>query len=145
MACQFSMDKIKDDESAGLFSTGFPNHGALISFYNFIEPKLTNIQCWKGVTLLRESQPYQVKHNRKKPGPSRKLSCMDELLLVLIRLKAGLFVQDLPYRFGITRAWCQGYAQHGSIFYMWNYKTFSHFQHKNWFTGICRKSLLDMQ
>ena len=110
MACQFSMDKIKDDESAGLFSTGFPNHGALISFYNFIEPKLTNIQCWKGVTLLRESQPYQVKHNRKKPGPSRKLSCMDESLLVLIRLKAGLFVQDLPYRFGITRAWCQGYA-----------------------------------
>ena len=60
------MDKIKDDESAGLFSTGFPNHGALISFYNF--------------------------------------SCMDELLLILIRLRAGLFVQDLPYRFGITRS-----------------------------------------
>ena len=29
---------------------------------------------------------------------------MDELLLVLIRLQAGLFVQDLPYRFGITRS-----------------------------------------
>ena len=51
------MDKIKDDESAGLFSTGLPNHKALISFYNFIEPKLTNMQCWKGGNYIvtRES------------------------------------------------------------------------------------------
>lgn len=36
---QFSLDKIKDDDSAVLFYTGFPNYGALISF-SFIEPKL---------------------------------------------------------------------------------------------------------
>ena len=45
---QFSMDKIKDDDTAVLFYTGFPNYGALISFYNFIEPKLTKMQHWKG-------------------------------------------------------------------------------------------------
>ena len=31
---QFSLDKIKDDDSAVLFYTGFPNYGALISFYH---------------------------------------------------------------------------------------------------------------
>ena len=40
--------------------------------------------------------------NRQKPGPSRKLSYLDEFLLVLMRLQAGLFVQDLADRFGIS-------------------------------------------
>ena len=99
---QFSLDKIKDDDSVVLFYTGFPNCGALISFYNSIEPNLKKIQYWKGEKLLKESQPYQVEDNRKKPGPSRKLSYLDEFLLVLMRLKAGLFVQDLADRFGIS-------------------------------------------
>ena len=99
---QFSLDKIKDDDSAVLFYTGFPNYGALISFYNFLEPKLKKMQYWKGEKLLKESQPYQVEDNRKKPGPSTKLSYLDEFLLVLKRLKAGLFVQDLADRFGIS-------------------------------------------
>ena len=99
---QFSLDKIKDDDSAVLFYTGFPNYGALISFYNSIEPNLKKMQYWKGEKLLKESQPYQVEDNRKKPGPSRKLSYLDEFLLVLMRLKAGLFVQDLADRFGIS-------------------------------------------
>lgn len=60
------------------------------------------MQYWKGEKLLKESQPYQVEDNRKKPGPSRKLSYLDEFLLVLMRLKAGLFVQDLADRFGIS-------------------------------------------
>ena len=102
LACQFSLDKIKDDDSAIIFYTGFPNYAALISFYNYIEPKLTKMQYWKGEKLLKESQPYQMEDNRKKPGPTRKLSYLDEFLLVLMRLKAGLFVQDLADRFGIS-------------------------------------------
>ena len=102
LARQFSMDKIKDDDAAVLFHTGFPNYGALISFYNFIEPKLAKMQYWKGEKLLKENQSYQMDDNRKKPGPPRKLSYLDEFLLVLMRLKAGLFVQDLADRFGIS-------------------------------------------
>ena len=96
------MDKIKDDDSAVLFYTGFPNYGALISFYNFIEPKLTKMQYWKGEKLLKERQLYQMDDKRKKPGPPRKLSYLDEFLLVLMRLEADLFVQDLADRFGIS-------------------------------------------
>lgn len=51
---------------------------------------------------MRESQPYQEDENRNKPGPSRKLTFLDEFLLVLMRLKAGLFVQDLADRFGVS-------------------------------------------
>jgi len=33
LGCQFSLDKIKDDNSAILFCTGFPCYEALISFF----------------------------------------------------------------------------------------------------------------
>ena len=60
------------------------------------------MQYWKGEKLLKEKQSYQMDDNRNKPGPPRKLSYLDEFLLVLMRLKAGLFVQDLADRCGIS-------------------------------------------
>ena len=39
---------------------------ALMSFYNYIEPK---VQYWKGEKLMKESQPYQMDKNKIKPGP----------------------------------------------------------------------------
>lgn len=99
---QFSLNKIKDDNSAILFYTGFPCYEALISFFKYLEPKLGKMQYWKGEHLVRENQPYQEDENRNKPGPSRKLTFLDEFLLVLMRLKAGLFVQDLADRFGVS-------------------------------------------
>ena len=99
---QFSLDKIKHDNSAILFYTGFPSYEALIGFFNDIKQKIPKMQYWKGENALKESQPYQTDDNKKKPGPSRKLPPLDEFLLVLLRLKAGLFVQDLADRFGIS-------------------------------------------
>ena len=98
---QFSLDKIKDDNAAIMFYTGFPNYETLMSFYHYVEPKLQKMQYWKGEKRLKVNQPYQEK-DRNKPGPSRKLSYLDEFLLVLMRMKAGLFVQGLADRFGIS-------------------------------------------
>ena len=99
---QFSIDKVKHDNSAIMFYTGFPSYEVLISFFHYIEPKICKMQYWKGEILLKESQSYQTDGNRMKPGPSRKLNSIDEFFLVLMRLKAGLFVQDLSDRFGIS-------------------------------------------
>ena len=69
LARQFSLNKIKGDSAAMLFYTGFPNYEALMSFYNYIEPKVSKMQCWKGEELLKESQHYQMDKNKIKPGP----------------------------------------------------------------------------
>ena len=98
---QFSLNKIKDDNAAIMFYTGFPNYETLMSFYHYVEQKLQKLQYWKGEKHLKANQHYQEK-DKNKPGPSRKLSYLDEFLLVLMRLKAGLFVQDLADRFGIS-------------------------------------------
>lgn len=95
LARKFSLDKIKDDNAAMLFYTGFPNYEALMSFYNYIEPKVSKMQYWKGEKLLKESQPYQMDKNKIKPGPSHTLTYLEEFILVLLRLKVGLFVHDL--------------------------------------------------
>ena len=44
LECKFSMDKVKDDDSEVLFHLGFPNYGALIGFYNFIELKVAVLE-----------------------------------------------------------------------------------------------------
>ena len=72
-----------------------------MSFYKYIEPKLSKMQYWKCENLVKESQPYQLDENKRKPGPSRKPTFLHEFLLVLMRLKAGIFVQDLADRLGI--------------------------------------------
>ena len=56
---QFSLEKIKDDNSAILFYTGFPSYEALISFFKYIEPKLEREResiYWKGEHLVKGSQ-----------------------------------------------------------------------------------------
>ena len=102
LGCQFSLDKIEDDNSAFLFHTGFPCYEAMISFFKYLEPKLAEMKYWKGEHLVRERQPYQEDENKNKPGPSRKLTFLDEFLLALKRLKAGLFAMDLADRFGVS-------------------------------------------
>ena len=58
-----------------------------MSFYDYLKPKHDKIRYWKGEKRLKESQPYQV-DDKNKPGPSRKLTYLDEMLLVLMRLEA---------------------------------------------------------
>ena len=40
--------------------------------------------------------------DKSKPGPKRKIRFLDEIFLVLLRLKVGLFVNDLSDRFDIS-------------------------------------------
>lgn len=44
---QREIELIKDDDSAILCYSGFPNYRSLIGFYNFIEPKLQKMQSGK--------------------------------------------------------------------------------------------------
>ena len=79
-APQFSLEKIKDDDSAVRFYTGFPNFSS-----------------GNKKDLFSQSQL-----NSAKSGPKRKLALIDEFFLVLVRLKVGLFLGDLSDRFCIS-------------------------------------------
>lgn len=97
---RFCIDRFKCDDQAIQFYTGFPNYSALMAYYNYIEPKASKLQYWRS-TSPSPSPSYQVSGN-KKPGPKRKFSTLDELFMVLVRLKLGLFVFDICDRFLIS-------------------------------------------
>jgi len=99
---RFTLDKIKDDEDAVIFYTGFPNYNSLISFYLYLEPKLNKLQYWKGEKSMVANAQYHSNFDKKKPGPPRKLNHLEELFMVLLRVKVGLFVEDLADRFTIS-------------------------------------------
>ena len=99
----FSLEKLQNDDSAVKFYTGFPNYSSLRSVYEYLEPKLQNISYWRGSKshgTSKERQEWQ--ESSTKPGPKRKLSHFEEFIFVLMRLKVGLFLNDLADRFGIS-------------------------------------------
>ena len=46
---QFSLNKIKDDDYAIKFYTGFPNYKSLITVYEYFEPKVKTMHYWQGL------------------------------------------------------------------------------------------------
>ncbi|XP_031572729.1 uncharacterized protein LOC116306777 [Actinia tenebrosa] len=98
---KFSLEKYKDDNSAIQFYTGFPNFEALISVFDYLEPKVNKLQYW-GSKKISESRAYQ-QDGKQKPGPKRNLTAFEGFSMVLVRLKIGLFVRDLSDRFGISQ------------------------------------------
>ncbi|GFR82126.1 THAP domain-containing protein 4 [Elysia marginata] len=61
---------------------------------------------WKGTKQTQTEQPQEDFFNRpgvyNRPGPSKKLSLEQEFFLVMLRLRMGLIVQDLAFRFQIS-------------------------------------------
>lgn len=97
---EFSLEQLKDDNSAIQFYTGFPSCDALLCFFEYIQPKIAKLQYWSRRNLP-DSHGYQ-QEGKTKPGPTRKIPPITEFFMVLIRLKVGLFVKDIANRFGIS-------------------------------------------
>ena len=98
-AREFTYDKIKDDSSAVKFYTGFPNSASFEAVLRYFEPKIKNMHYWTGSKTLDKDTSLQ---KSSKPGRKRKLSLQQEFFMVLIRLKVGIFIQDIADRFDIS-------------------------------------------
>ena len=59
------------------------------------------MQYYRGVDS-HKSKRYQVNDKHAKPGRKRALNCENELLMVLARLKQGLSLEDLAFRFKVS-------------------------------------------
>jgi len=63
-----------------------------------VDKVFPNLQYWKG-----RREPAEPKRmNRVKPGPSRKLTRKEEMIMSLMRLKLGLHVKVLSGLFGVS-------------------------------------------
>jgi len=93
-----SIDKIKHSPQLIKMYMGLENYNVYI--YNRIRDKTPFIQYYKGPESHRVKSYQQRKTT--KPGPKRRLSIEDELLLTLMKLKLSLNEDFLGHLFGIS-------------------------------------------
>ena len=63
-------------------------------------PSVNTLNYWSN-TSASGAPEHQIKSTKGRP---RLLSPLEEFFLVLVRLRLGLFEQDLAYRFGISQS-----------------------------------------
>ena len=109
---------INTEANVKLF-TGLPSPGVFKLIFTWLEKKAKHMQYWEGEKIATTSTTtpvplvHDVEHYTTRKGRSRSLSIEQEFLLVLMRLRMGLLVEDLAFRFCITP------SQVSSIFTTW--------------------------
>ena len=94
---KFRLSNIKNDENMVTFYTGFPSYSTLKSVNDFLGPSVNNLKYSK-------KQEESSKWSRKKRLRQRSLPPLEEFLMTLVRLRLGLFEQDLAHRFGVSQS-----------------------------------------
>ncbi len=89
----FRLSNIKDSGEKIRFYTGFSNYSSLKTVYDFLGPSVNSLNYW-GSEIVGDSKSSQ--------GRNRSLPPMEEFFLVLVRIRLGLFENDLAYRFDVS-------------------------------------------
>ena len=76
-----------------------------MGFLNYIQPKISKMQYWKGENQLKETNLTGLTKTRRNLDPQGNWPYWMFFFLVIIWLKASLFVQDPANWFGISITW----------------------------------------
>ncbi|XP_075741756.1 uncharacterized protein LOC142792512 [Rhipicephalus microplus] len=93
----FTVERFKDCNEDMLFHTGLPSYNHFKNLLVYLNPGDD------GCNVLR-SERTESSEPRSSRGRKRKLSTENELFLVLVRLRLGLFEDDLAHRFCIAQS-----------------------------------------
>lgn len=86
---RFGLERFSSNDNDIKFYTGFPSYKHFVLFYNFIQPNADNMTyCY--ASGISESRP-----------DCRSLPLIDELFLFLVRIRLGLFEQQLSHLFNL--------------------------------------------
>lgn len=86
---KFGLERFSSDKDSIRFYTSFPSYEHLRNFFDFVRPTAENM-----------TYCYASGERGSRPG-ARSMLLIDEMFMFLVRLKLGLFEQDLAHRFQI--------------------------------------------
>lgn len=86
---RFGLERFSTDNDSIRFYTGFTSYKYIKFFYEFIAP-----------TALHMTYCYATGERESRPG-ARNMHIIDEFFMFAVRLRLGLFEQDLAHRFRI--------------------------------------------
>ena len=90
---KFDINSFKDSAADISFYTGFHDYKTLMLCYSIVEESAKNINYGTYTKIYDD-----------KLGRPRKLSCFEEFILVLMKLRLGLFNRDLAHRFKVSES-----------------------------------------
>ena len=96
---RFSVKNLRQDPKVFKFYTGFTEE-QFSCLLEFLGDGMNNLTYWGSSSASNSNNEDLGGSN---PGPSRKLTAEDELLLVLTRLRVGMLEQDLAVRFELSQ------------------------------------------
>ena len=96
----FCIELFTNNNDAIQFYTGFESYNImLISSFKFLGDDVNHLQ-YKDTS----TEPSTRVHSEETRGAPRSLTPLNEFFLVLCRLRCALLVNDIAYRFGVSRA-----------------------------------------
>ena len=95
---RFDINQFKDKDSDITFYTGFPNYKTLMLCFDMVKDAAKNISYGNYDRKCFDCPPVW------QPGRPRILTTFQEFVLVLMRLRLGLFERDLAHRFEISES-----------------------------------------
>ena len=98
----FSVTSIKTDAKMKFF-TGLQTVAVFGILFNLLKPFIQSMNFWRG-----DKQTRKVVTSKLVKRRTQKITAKDQLLLVLMRLRLGLFMEDLADRFCISVGTCSG-------------------------------------
>ena len=96
----FGIHSIKHSDYLIKVHTGLPTYALFSWIFNEVKGVAGNMKYYKGEQSL-DTKSYQ-ESNSKKPGPKRKLTMEDELLLTLMKLRLNLNLEFLASMFHVS-------------------------------------------
>ena len=94
------MDKVTQSNTNIKKYTGIPNLATYENIYKIFETKHKLLKYWSGKEAAK-TKLYED-GGRRKPGPQRKLTGLEEYTLTLVRLRTGMVASVLADLFGVS-------------------------------------------
>lgn len=97
---KFGIHSINHSDYLVKVHTGLPSYALFSWIFNEVKDVAVNMKYYKGEQSL-DTKSYQ-ESNGKKPGPKRKLSMEDELLMTIMKLRLNLNLEFLASMFQVS-------------------------------------------
>ena len=102
----FAWIDIKEKNRIIKLYRGCPSNKLFMFIVDHVRPKHAKLQYFKSASSVTGDKQYQISpvklYCQRKPGPSRRLSLEDEILMTLMRIRLDAPDEDLAFRFGIS-------------------------------------------
>lgn len=96
-SCPFGIEKFKDSDADIQFYTGLPRYSSFVYLLGFLEAGDNGKYIKRPHENTSNGQP-----SHENTGRRRKITAENQLFLVLVKLRLGLFHQHLAHLFGIS-------------------------------------------